>query len=444
MLNKAKAQEIVNTIVSSTKYHAVINLGSGGEKLTRFANSEIHQNVEVEDFNVSVTLYEGRKSASASTNAFDADSLKGLVQNIEAMLAFAPDGEDDFIVTPPQQVREAANDARLAANFDIKGRAETLKRCFATLNPDYTASGALSLEASLNAYGDSAGNFCYGQFDAVDFSVVVTHKDGATGYGAVVSNNADNLDVRIDDAFKQAYDKAAASIDPVFADLGAYTVVLEPAAVANLLVFTLFGLNGANYSKGVSFASGKIGEKLFGDNFTVRDDVNNAATFPHYFDGEGYARQPLPLIENGVLKNVVHCAKTAKKAGATPTGHAYSGWFGGGGFPLNLVMEGGDSSLEEMIAGVKRGILVTHFHYCNNVNPKTLQVTGLTRDGTFLIEDGKVVAPLKNMRFTQGLMDAFSNIKALSKELYPVGLFSGPALLPAALIEDFHFTSGQK
>jgi len=444
MLNKAKAKEIIDIIVASTKYHAIINMGSGGEKLTRFANSEIHQNVEVEDFYVSVTLCEGKKSASANTNAIDADSLKKLVAGIEKMLAFAPDGEQEFIVTPPQQVREAKNDERLAKTFDIKGRADTLKRLFATLSPDFTASGALSLDANLSAYGDSAGNFHFSHFDAVDFSVVVTHKDGDTGYGAVVSNNCEGLAANIDAAFKKAYDKAVAAINPIYADLGAYTVVLEPAAVANLLMYALFGLNASGYQKGTSFASDKLGEKLFGDNFTVRDDVNNPATFQRYYDGEGYARQPLPLIEKGVLKNVLYCAKTAQKAGATPTGHAFGGNSGNGGYPLNVVMEGGDSSIEEMIAGVKRGILVTHFHYCNNVNPKTLQVTGLTRDGTFLIEDGKIVAPLKNMRFTQSLLDAFSNIKALSKEQYPVGLFGGPALLPAALIEDFHFTSGQK
>jgi len=440
MLSKNHGREIVSTIIGATKYHAIVNIFDNGERLTRFANSEIHQNVEVDDTIVSLTLCEGRKSAAAQTNVYDTASLKKFVADTEAMLIHAPEGEHEFIPTPLQDKPEPVNDTRLAATFDIKGRAETLKRCIATLPPNFTAAGALSLDTFLSAYGDSVGNFHYHTFDSVDFSAVVTHKDGDTGYGAVTTNSFDRCD--IDAAFKTACEKAKAAIAPVLADLGAYTVVLEPEAVGNLLMFALFDLNGFRYEKGLSFTSGRLGEKIFGKNVTVRDDVTNPATFQRLSDSEGYLRRPVTLVENGVLKNVLYCAKTAKKAGVTPTGHAL-GNAGNGGWPLNVVMEGGDGTLEQMISGVKKGILVTHFHYCNTVNPKTLQITGLTRDGTFMIENGKITTPLKNMRFTESLPDAFSNITALSKELSPVGIFGGVALLPAAVIENFHFTSGQ-
>jgi len=440
MLSRDQGRRIVDAIVGSTKYHAIVHIGDDGERLTRFAESEIHQNMEIDNTIVTLTLCEGRKSASAQTNALDPAGLKRLVADTEAMLSHAPEGEYEFIPTPPQGKADAGNDTRLAAAFDIKGRAETLKRCIATLGSGFTAAGTLSLGKFMAVYGDSVGNFHYHNYDKVEFEVVVTHKDGDTGYGAVTSNNLDRCD--IDAAFKTAYDKAKAAIGPVFADLGAYTVVLEPAAVADLLKFALFDLNGAAYDKGLSFASGRMGERIFGENFTIRDDITNPLTFPRLTDAEGYVRRPLTLVENGVLKNVLYCAKTAKKAGVEPTGHAF-GTAGDGGWPLNVVMDGGDGDLEGMIAGVKKGILVTHFWYCNAVNRKTLQITGLTRDGTFMIENGKIAKPLKNMRFTESLLDAFSNIAALSRDTSPVGMFGGVALLPAMVIEDFHFTSGQ-
>ena len=445
-LSKDKARQIIETLASYSKNHAFVSIHDNGERLTRYANSEIHQNVEVDDTIVRLTLWAGKKSATCRTNVFDEESLKKLAADTEAMLAHAPEGEyEQPPLAPPysDDVPETPNDNRLGQKFDIKGRAEAVKGCVKSLGPDYTASGVLSLDRQVSALGDSSGLFRYYAFDSVNFEAVVTHKDGETGFGAVETNNLDNCD--IDGAFKIAYEKAksASKAPPAFADLGAYTVVLEPAAVADLLRFMLIGLNGSRCQKGLSFASGLLGQKVFGENLTIRDDVNNKATFQRFFDAEGYPRKPLTLVEKGVIKNIVHCSKTAKEAGVNPTGHSI-GSSGDGGFPLNVIMEGGTSSLPEMIAGVKKGILVTHFHYCNFVNPKTLQVTGLTRDGTFMIENGAVTTALRNMRFTESLLNAFSNIRALSKELSPVGFFGGPALMPAAVIEDFHFTSGQK
>ncbi|MCL2007554.1 MAG: TldD/PmbA family protein [Treponema sp.] len=441
MLNKEKAREITQKLISYTKNHADVAMYNAGQKLTRFANSEIHQNVEIENTIVSLTVSAGKKQASCQSNVFDDESLKKLASDADTMLAFAQDGEFDLIPTEVQDIPETKNDSRLAETYDIKGRTAALKRCVASLDKDYTTAGAISLDSQMNVFASSSGAFCYGMFDSVRFSAVVTHKDEATGYGAVQANSLENC--TIDKAFGIAYDKAKAAINPEFTDLGAYTVILEPAAVGNLLMFLLMSLNGARYQKGLSFASGKLGEKLFGDNFTVNDDVTNPATMQRLFDGEGNRRQAITLIEKGVLKNVLHCARTAQKAGVKPTGHA-TGVSGDGGMPLNVIMSGGDSSMPEMISSLKKGILVTHFHYCNFVNPKTAQLTGLTRDGTFLIEDGKISKPLRNMRFTEGLLNAFSNIKALSKDLTIVPMFTGPALLPSVIIEDFHFTSGQK
>lgn len=441
-MSKDQARRIVQTLTDSTKKNVIVNIRDNGERLTRYANSEIHQNVEIDDTVVTLTLWEGKKSASCQTNVYDKASLEKLAADTEAMLAHAPEGEDDFNPPPNEKIADSPTDFRLPEKFDIKGRAEALKLHLPGLGPDYTAAGVLALNRHMNAYGDCGGVFHYNAFDSVEFEVVVTHKDGETGFAAFTASDLGKCDIA--GAVKAAHAKAKAAIGPSFAELGPYTVVLESAAVANLVTFMLYGLNAGSHEKGLSFASGLLGQKLFGENITIRDDVSNPATLPMYFDAEGYKRQPLTLIEKGVVKNVVHCSKTAKRAGVAPTGHAIDNT-GNGGYPLNVVMEGGDSSLPEMIKGVKKGILVTHFHYCNFVNPKTLQITGLTRDGTFMIEDGRVKNPIRNMRFTQSLLEAFSKTTFLSKTLTPVSLFGGaPALFPAAVIEDFHFTSGQK
>jgi len=439
-------KQIIDKLLSISKFKTVVNIANNGERLTRFANSEIHQNVEIDDAIISLSLWDGKKSATSSTNAYDDAALEKLMTETEAMLSFAPEGEYEYVATPPQgEIAPAINDERIGQKLDIKGRAEVLKRCIDTLPADFTAAGALSINTNLGIRGDCDKNFYYNSFDYVSFDVVVTHKDGDTGHGAASANNLDGAD--IDAAFARALEKAKMAIGPVYADLGAYTVVLEPAAVANLLMYALFGLNGASYDKGMGYAAGRLGEKIFGDNFTIKDDINNPHTFQRKADAEGRRRQPVDLFTNGVLQNVLYCNKTAKKAGKEPTGHALGSMWGAaseGGLPMNIIMQGGDSNLADMIAGVERGILVTHFHYCNTVNPKTLQITGLTRDGTFLIENGKISKPLCNMRFTESLLNAFSNIKVLSKELTPAGMFGGVALLPSVVIENFHFTSGQK
>lgn len=202
---------------------------------------------------------------------------------------------------------------------------------------------------------------------------------------------------------------------------------------------------------GMSYAAGKLGRKLFGENITLWDDVNNPETIQCFFDAEGRRRTPVTLINKGIVENIIHDGKTAFKAGTKPTGHSLGNirgsshpanmvFYASGGYPINLVMDGGDSSLADMIASTEKGILVTHFHYMNYINPVMAQVTGLTRDGTFLIEGGEIKHPIHNMRFTESMLDAFSNVVALSRERERFGT----SLVPAVKIEKFHFTGGQK
>lgn len=449
MLDRNKTREIVEKLTAYTKNYAVVNIYDNGERLSKFANSQIVHNVETEDVLVALTVYSGKKETTCSANLYDDDSLRQLAAKADGILGLMPEGECERLPLGEEAVPESQNDVRLAETFDVEGRVGAIRRCVETLEAGFSAAGIFALYKNMHAFGNSDGVFRYHYADYVHFDTTVTHKSGATGYGGMTATRLEDCDA--EGAFKVAYDKAQAAVNPVYAEVGAYTVILEPAAVDGLLRFVATGLNGDNYLGGMSYASGRLGQKLFGDNFTLRDDVDNPETIQCFFDAEGRRRTPITLIENGAVKQVVHDGKTAFRAGARPTGHALGSargsshpanmvFYASGGYPINLVMDGGDSTLEEMIASTKKGILVTHFHYMNYVDPATAQVTGLTRDGTFLIEDGKIKAPIHNMRFTESMLDAFSNISMLSRKRERFGT----SLVPAAKIENFHFTSGQK
>ncbi|MHC5018605.1 MAG: metallopeptidase TldD-related protein, partial [Planctomycetota bacterium] len=218
---------------------------------------------------------------------------------------------------------------------------------------------------------------------------------------------------------------------------------LEPAALAQLLFFTgILGLGARSLEEGRSFLTGKLGEQVFGPNVTIRDDAANPLAPGLPFDFEGRARRSVALIENGIAVTPVHDTKTAAQAGVESTGHALPPGEAEGPLPLNLVLDPGDQSLDELIAGTPNGLLVTQLHYVNVVDPRRLLLTGMTRNGTFRIKDGVVGEPVKNLRFTQSAVDAFNHVEALGRELsWQRALFGGSFLAPAARIANFNFSS---
>jgi predicted Zn-dependent protease len=218
--------------------------------------------------------------------------------------------------------------------------------------------------------------------------------------------------------------------------------VLSPLAFGDLLFYAAFLHNAKSVADGYSYAIGNIGKKVFGENITIRDDIHFPGTKQLYFDYEGNVRKPVTLVDKGVVNALLYDNKTAKRDNSASTGHAVSGG-GQGGYPLNLVVTGGDSSVGEMIAGVERGVYINEFHYSNPVDYRKLQVTGLTRNGTFLIENGKLGPAVTTMRFTQSLIDSLNNVTALSKELRRVDGWNSVFMIPAARVEGFHFTSKQ-
>jgi len=439
MLNREAAKTIIETISKNTGRYATVNIGENESGVTRFANSEITQNVSISNTSISVTVYEGKKEATCSTNDLNADGLKALVKDAEALLAFVPEGDYEPFDVSREPVAESVPDGKLAGAFGISQRAELIREGISKAGDGFTAAGALTLDRAAVAVGDTKGAFRYTAFDKVKFNTVFTHTDGAAGAGECCSYTA-VPDISAE--FEKAAATAAAARDPVSIDTGAYKVVLSPIAFGDLIQFTVMMMGAESVEDGDSFAIGKIGERVFGENLTVTDDAKHPELRPLMFDYEGTPRKTLNLIENGIIRSCLYDKKLAARHKTENTGHAISNK-GRGGYPSNIIVKPGDKTMDEMIASVDSGIFINEFHYTNFVNPRRLQITGLTRNGTFIIENGKITKPVTTMRFTVSLLDLFNKILMISRDHTIVDGYMGSALIPAVCVDNFIFTSKQ-
>jgi PmbA protein len=234
--------------------------------------------------------------------------------------------------------------------------------------------------------------------------------------------------------------KAAQSREPRELPAGRYTVILEPAAVLDLVGQMFMDFSGTAISDGRSFLNDRIGEKLFGKNITVYDDVRHPLQSGAAFDAEGVPRRRLTLVDAGVVREIAYCRAAAARAGATPTGHGFPLPNEIGEAPTNIVIAGGDASVDEMVASTEHGILVTRLWYIREVDPYEKIFTGMTRDGTFLVEGGRVAAGVRNFRFNVGLMDMLSNVEALSPAVRASGEETFDMVVPAMKVRGFNFT----
>ena len=290
---------------------------------------------------------------------------------------------------------------------------------------------------------NSNGLFAYNRSTS---AIINTTIIGNSGSGRAEMGARDVTRINYNKLAESAVKKAKLAQNPIKIEVGNYDVVLEELAVTELLLFLSYlGFNGLRYQEGRSPFSGKLGQKMMGENITIWDDGLDTSGCPFPFDFEGVPKQKLLLVENGVVKSVVYDHTTAKKENRESTGHS-SGSSLYGPIPLHLFMKGSNASVEDLIGSTKKGILVTRFWYTNIIDPMSLTITGMTRDGTFLIEDGKVTKPVMNLRFTQSILEALSKVKAFST---PILVASGenygaPFLfgskVPALKIEDWNFT----
>ena len=443
MLGQDRLQEIAERVLrKATADQTEVIVTDSNTLLTRFAVNTIHQNVSETDVSVRVRSIVDRKTGVASGNQFEDDELQRLVQSAETSARFQQPNPEIQSLPGPQPVRTADAFRESTASFTPMQRAEAVESILRQSRAErLEAAGAFSTEQQEFVVANSLGVRAYHR-GTVAHVVTVVMGDNSSGYASAAAVDVSDIDAAA--VGKIAVDKTLQSRNPTDLEPGEYTVILEEEAVADMLfMLGYIGLGALAFQEGRSFMTGKLGEKITGDNITIWDDGHDLRGLPMPFDFEGVPKQRVALIENGVARNVVFDTFTAgREKGKRSTGHSLPAPNGMGPIPINLFMAPGTVTKEEMLASTKRGIWVTRFHYTNPVHPVKSVITGMTRDGTFLIEDGKITRPLKNLRFTQSILGAFANAEMLGKDLKMVkdDWNSIATCAPAAKVRNFRFT----
>ena len=442
LLTRARAREIFHAAASLAQTLGVRDLeamvGAGTHALTRFANNTIHQNVAERSGYLSVRAIVDKRTARASTNRLDPEGIRRVVEEAVTLTRLQTPDPELLPLASPTEFGEPPRWFGQTAAMTPTSRAEAVREAIrAVESSSQTAAGIYSTGESALALLNTNGVFAYHAETMAQFSITAMAQD-SSGWSKKSSCNAAELtplDFALTAAKKAANSRAPAEIAP-----GRYTVVLEPSAVLDL-VGQLFGDFSATALRDErSFLTGRLGEKIFGENISIFDDVYHPLQSGTAFDGEGVPRQRVPLVEKGVVRNVVYSRQAAAQSGTKPTGHGFPLPNEYGEAPMNIVIAGGDTSVEEMIASTERGILVTRLWYIREVDPYQKIMTGMTRDGTFLIENGKVAHGLKNFRFNQNLIELLSNVEALSPAVRASGEEAFDMVVPAMKVHGFNFT----
>ncbi len=407
--------------------------------LTRFANSQIHQNVAESNVSISLRFAAGRRVGVASSGRTDDEGLRRLTARA-AEIARVVEELDDWAGLPaPTQVDEVrAGYAPATADASPELRAEGVRAVIAAADhAGVTAFGSFSTGTETMAVASSTGIRAAGTRTVAQLLTVSMGPDGGTGYAEQASVDATAIDsARIG---RESADKARATANAVAVEAGDYPVVLEEYAVVDLLdMLGYLGFSALAVQEGRSFV--EVGKRIASDLVSVADDGRDPAGLPMAFDYEGVAKRRIPLLEAGVCGAVVHDSQTAARDGVTSTGHGLPAPNPWGPFPLNMVMAAGDTPRDDLVAGMDRGLLVTRFHYTNPVHPKLAIITGMTRDGTFLVEGGRIVGPVRNLRFTQSYLDAVAGTVAVARERKTLKGFLGGVVVPAIRIDGWTFT----
>jgi len=431
ILTKEEAKKIIDKVLAFSKADEM-SVGITGRRTgnIRYARNTVSTSGESTDLSLAVTAVYGKRSGTSTINEFDDASLEKTVRRAEEIAKLAPENPEYMPMLGPQTYIESNTFAQSTANIDPAFRA---KAAFDSIDPcskkNLVAAGYLEDTTGFFAIGNSKGLFGYNKSTSVDFSITVRTADGlGSGYAIKDFNDVSKLSTK--SATEVAMQKAMASVSAQALEPGKYTVILEPAAGVDLLQNMMRSLDARNADEGRSFLSKKgggvrLGEKLFDERVNIYSDPTNADTPTSGFSGDGRPQEKISWIENGVVKNLTYSRFWADKKGvkAVPP-------------PQGFLMQGGTQSLADLIKGTDKGILVTRFWYIRAVDPQTLLYTGLTRDGTFYIENGKIKFPVKNFRFNESPVIMLNNLEAMGA---PVRISGN--MIPPLKIRDFTFSS---
>jgi PmbA protein len=416
------------------------------DALTRFANNTIHQNVAELNVSISVrTVFDGR-TARATTNRTDDESLARVVAASSAIAKSQPKNPHMLPMPGAQKYSCVNRFFQSTAGCTPQDRAKAVARvCAAATKRKQTVAGIFTTGATQTALINSRGLFATHQQTRGEFSITVLEADSS---GWQKANSPDVTKIYPDALFARASEKCTASRTPKELAPGRYTVILEPAAVLDLVGFLFYDFAGTAVMDQRSCFNNRIGKHVMGQNITISDDVYHPLQTGAPYDGEGIPRQKVLLVDKGTPRNLVYSRATAKQMArefkAKPTGHGFPLPNEYGEAPMNLVFAGGETPLDEMIASTDRGILVTRLWYIREVDPYEKVLTGMTRDGTFLIERGKLAGGIRNFRFNQGILEMLSNVEAMSEPVRAAGEESFEMVVPAMKVRGFHFSEVTK
>jgi PmbA protein len=439
-------RRIIDTILRLAKSTAAdeteVHVEETSGALTRFANNAIHQNVAEHGLTVSIRTVVERRTARATTNRVDEDSLRAA---IEASLSLARSQPKDQRLLPlpgRQRYRKVNRFIKRTAEISPEDRARAVRRaCDLAVKHDQVAAGTFSSGQNHMAMGNSRGLFASYRETHAEFSI--TMQEGAAANWAK-ANSANVRDFDPQKLAARASEKAHLATNARDLPHGRYTVILEPAAVLDLVGFLFYDFSATALEDKRSCLNDRMGTQLFGKSISISDDVYHPLQLGAPFDGEGIPRQCVLLVDRGIPKNLVYARSAAKRARKQPTGHGFALPNEYGEAPMNLVFSGGESSLEKMIASTDRGLLVTRLWYIREVDPYEKVMTGMTRDGLFLVENGRVTSAVRNFRFNQSLIEMLRNVELLGPAVRATGEESFEMVVPAMKVRNFHFSEVTK
>jgi predicted Zn-dependent protease len=423
----------------STADEARVNITSGVRGNTRFAVNQISTGGDVYDATLTFTSAFGKKVASATTNRFDDESLRAVVQTSERLARLVPEDPEYLGELGTQQYPSATPFFESTANLTPEARAaavNAITRPAAARN--LVATGFLDMFVGSNAVATKKGLFAYQAGTGSNLTTTVRTQDG-TGSGWAGVGHQDWSKVDPAQLAERAIRKAELSRNAKAVEPGKWTVILEPTAVANLVQLMAFAMDARSADEGRSFFSkagggNKIGEKFLDPRVSIHSDPADPQIFSQAFNNQGLPNRRMQWVENGVLRNLQYSRFWAQKQGKEPTG-----------FADGFYMSGGNATIDQMIASTERGLLVTRLWYIRPVDPRTILYTGLTRDGTFLIENGRITSAVKNLRWNESPIFMLNNVEAMSAPVRVSASESGEAgsavTVPAIKARDFTFTS---
>ncbi|MFD2825527.1 TldD/PmbA family protein [Leeuwenhoekiella polynyae] len=426
-----ESRKILEKAMSFSKADAcVINLGGSESGNIRYARNTVSTAGHQSNQSLAVEASFGKKSGTATIDEFDDASLEKVVRRAEELAQLSPENPEFMEPLGSQTYDESVSYSEATANTTPEFRADVAAKSIKPASEkEVTAAGFLDDGAGFSAMLNSNGLFAYNKSTNVDFTVTMRTNDG-TGSGWVTRDYNDISKFDAEEASAIAIDKAVMSREARAIEPGRYTVILEPAAAEELLGNMGRAFNARTADEGRSFMSKegggtKLGDKIVDERVTIWSDPLHPDVPTSTWSGDGLPRKKTMWVENGVVKNLAYDRYWASQQGVDPVP-----------YPSNMIMQGGDASLDDMIKRTKRGILVTRFWYIRSVDPQTLLFTGLTRDGTFYIENGQIKYPVKNFRFNESPIIMLNNLEELGEQVRVNG-----NLIPYMKIRDFTFTS---